>query len=79
MSHTIKLWERVIEHRLRDIVKISYNQFSFIPERSITEVIHLLRQMIEYNRERKKDLHMIFIDLENVYDKVPVKYFGGCY
>ena len=31
MCHTMKLWERVIEHRLRQNVKISENQLGFIP------------------------------------------------
>ena len=34
------------------------------------EAIHLLRQLIERFRERKINLHMVFIDLEKVYDKV---------
>jgi hypothetical protein len=34
------------------------------------EVIFLIRQLMERCREQKKDLHIIFIDLENVYDKV---------
>ena len=35
----MKLWERVIEHRLRQNVTISENQFGFMPERSTTEAI----------------------------------------
>jgi hypothetical protein len=71
MSHTMKLWKRVIEHGLRGITKISDNQFDFILGSSTTEAIHLLQQMIEYHRERKNDLHMVFIDLKKAYDKVP--------
>ena len=64
MSHTMKLWERVIEHRLRRITSVTKNQFGFMPERSTTEAIFLTRQLMERYRKQKNDLHMIFIDLE---------------
>jgi hypothetical protein len=35
------------------------------------EMIFFIRQLMERCKEQKKDMYMIFIDLENAYDKVP--------
>ena len=62
MSHSMKHWERVIEHKLRRETRISNNQFGFMLECSIIEAIFLLRLLMEKCRGVCKDLHMVFID-----------------
>nr|GEY69048.1 hypothetical protein [Tanacetum cinerariifolium] len=64
LSHTMKLWKRVIERRLQRETSMSENQFGFMPERSSIEAIHLIRSLMEKHRERQRDLHLVFIDLE---------------
>ena len=46
------------------------NQFGFMPERSTMNAIFLIKQVMKRYRE-KKDLHIVFIDLEKAYDKIP--------
>jgi hypothetical protein len=70
MSHTMKLWERVIEHRRRGMTHITMNQFGFMSARSTMEAIFLIKHVIERYKEQK-DFHMVFIDMEKVYDKIP--------
>ncbi|KAK9127965.1 hypothetical protein Syun_016762 [Stephania yunnanensis] len=54
MSHTMKLWERIIDNRLRRETTISENQFGFMPGRSTMEAIFLVRRLLEKYREKKK-------------------------
>ena len=69
--HTLKVWEKVIERRLRDIAPISEEQFGFAPGRGTTDAIFALRQMMEKYREVNRDLYMVFVDLEKAFDRVP--------
>jgi hypothetical protein len=76
MSHTMKFWERVIEHHLRRLTRMIQNQFGFMPGRLTMEMIFLVRQLMGRYREEKKDLHMIFIVMWWALEKhkVPTKY-----
>ena len=46
LSHTIKLWERVIKRRIKQEMVIRENQFDFMPGRSTIEAIYVLRRLM---------------------------------
>lgn len=50
MTDTMKLWERVVEYRIRMMKSTSKNQFGLI---STMQAIYLLRRLLEIT-ERKK-------------------------
>ena len=46
--------------------------------RSTIEAINLIRRLIEFFKDRKIDLHMMFFDLGKIYDKVPREVLWNC-
>ena len=78
MSHSMKLWERVIEARIRKEATIGEQQFGFMPERSTTDAIFCLRMLLEKCTEGQKAVHCAFIDLEKAYDRVPREELWEC-
>ena len=71
MSHTMKVWDRIIEARLRDRVEISKQQYGFMPGKGTINAMFALRMLMEKYREGQKELHSVFVDLKKVYDRVP--------
>ncbi|KAK3563927.1 hypothetical protein QTP86_006213 [Hemibagrus guttatus] len=78
MSHTVKLWERVVEARLRKVVEICEQQYGFMPRKSTTDAIFALRILMEKYRDGQRELHCLFVDLEKAYDRLPREELWYC-
>ena len=70
MSHTMKIWERIIAATLRDSVEISKQQYGFMPKKGTTDAMFALRMLMEKCREGRRELHCAFMNLEKAYDRV---------
>ncbi|KAI5724883.1 hypothetical protein M8J77_008337 [Diaphorina citri] len=74
MSHTMKIWERIVETRLREEASTSEEQFGFMLGRGTTDGVFAIRKVMEKCREMQRDVHAVFIDLEKAYERCCVCY-----
>ena len=71
LSHAFKIWERVVDRRIRQCTNIHESQFGFMPGRSTTDAIFTLKQTIEKHREGQKHIRVTCIDLEEAHERIP--------
>ena len=72
LEHTMKVFEKIIDARLRTLVTIMDGQFGFRGRNSCSDAIFIARTLREKHLEKKKQLHHIFVDLEKAFDRVPM-------
>ena len=71
MEHAMKLLEKILEKRLRELVSVDDMQFGFSPGKGTIDAVFVIKQLQEKHLERNKDLFITFVDLEKAYDRVP--------
>ena len=64
LEHGMKVVERLLEKRLRRLVKVEQMQFGFMPGRSTVDAIFILRRMQESYLKKNRKLFFCFVDLE---------------
>ena len=71
LEHGLKIYEKILEKRLENMVKIENCHFGFLKGKSTTDAIFIIRQLKEKYQEKKLKLYHIFVDLEKAFDRVP--------
>ena len=71
LEHGMKVLERVLNERLKQVINVVENQFWFRVGKSTAGAIFIVRQLQEKYLEKKKKLYHIFVDLEKAFDKIP--------
>ena len=78
LKHGLKILERILDKRIRKVVKIDPKQFGFMPGKSTVDAIFIVRQLVEKRIERNLVVFCGFVDLEKAYDRVPREVLYWC-
>ena len=65
----MKIVERVLEKRIRELVNIGSMQFDFMPRGRTKNSLFVERRMQEEYRDQKKKLYVCFVDIEKAFVK----------
>ena len=72
-EQVMKILQRIVDGLFRQLVSIDGSQFGFVPGRGTTDAIFVVRQLQEKYLAATKRLYMAFVDLEKVFDRVPLQ------
>ena len=67
----LKIFESILEKRLRKYIKINQMQFGYMPGRGTVDAIFILRKGQEKTLEENRSQYWAFVDIEKTFDRVP--------
>ena len=71
MEHGLKMFQNILERRLRKLITINNMQFRFSLEKGTTDAVFIIQQLQENHLEVHTDLFFTFVDFEKAYDTMP--------
>ena len=72
----MKILEHILNTIIREQVSINNMQFGFMPGRSTTDTIFILRQLQEKYLQKKKNIYLAFVNLEKLLIVYLIEFFG---
>ena len=76
LEHNFKLYQKIPDKHLHEVVDTGKMQFGFMPGRGIVDAVFILRRLTEKVRAKNMQLLFVFVDLEKAFDWVPRKVIG---
>ena len=70
LEQAVKIVEKVLKRRIRELVNIDSMQFDFMPGRGTTDALFVVRRMRDKYRDKKKRLYMCFVAIKKAFDRV---------
>ena len=64
LEHAMKIVEKVLQRRMRHMVKVDEMQFGFMPGKGTIDAVFILRRLQEEYLDKEKKLYMCFVDLK---------------
>ena len=77
MEHAFKLYKRILDGRLREVVNSDKMQYGLMPGRGTVDAVVVLRRLPEKFRSENKLFFVLFVDLEKAFDQVPREFIRG--
>ena len=68
-SNIGKLFERLVNNRIKNTVKFTEAQAGGQQGKSTSDHINILKTLINYSKSTRKPIHIIFLDVTKAYDK----------
>ena len=77
LDQVMTVSERVIERKIRNLVRLDDMQFGFRPGRGTTDAIFIVRQIQEKFLAQKTNQRIAFVDMEKAFNRVLETCCGG--